>query len=615
MHQSAEQAAKLGREGKPESYYFPPQLNWTGNNFPHTFMGLEPGTTKEDIRKCLERWNEGDNGILDFSKAYRLKPGTGWLIPPCVLHAPGSLVTYEPQWGSDVFGMYQSMVEGRRVPWELLVKDVPEDKHHDLDYLVEQLDWEKNVDPEFKAHNYLEPIVHAGSEAEGLRRQVDRLRDRRRPASLQRPRADRLSRRLGHHQGRRRLRPGLHPGPGDDRQARDRHPGLHPLRRGDEGRGLRGRQEGQGRRDLQEHRHRAVRQPPLLRPGRPSERPGGRGSSQGALRDSTMSIATAETRSPPAGEQHFVLDGIGYDGYVAINDALGEGRRVRLIYVDGRLTFLTASRRHEWFAKRLAEIVKAVASATRDRWEDAGSATYRRRDREVGVEGDETFYLGAHAELMRGPVNIDLSTQPPPDLAIEVEVTHPADDALLRLRPARRARGLAVRRRGLDASRSAFGERTGPIERSNRGQPCPWLEAADVLDQLATRRRALGARWSAQLTEWVRVTILPPDGRGLRAMDDRSPPEPDDLPEDLLQPRQARATARRASALGVRRPSDPGRRFAASVPGRRASSGHVACLSLGCAWSPIIGPHPTFALDRGGLADLVGVIVGRRSGS
>jgi len=168
MHQNAEQAAKLGREGKPESYYFPPQLNWTGNNFPYTFMGLEPGTTKADLRRCLERWEEGDNGILDLSKAYRLKPGTGWLIPPCVLHAPGSLVTYEPQWGSDVFGMYQSMVEGRRVPWDLLVKDVPKEYHRDLDYIVDQLDWEKNVDPDFKAHNYLEPIVHAGSEAEGF---------------------------------------------------------------------------------------------------------------------------------------------------------------------------------------------------------------------------------------------------------------------------------------------------------------------------------------------------------------------------------------------------------------------------------------------------------------
>jgi hypothetical protein len=76
-----------------------------------------------------------------------------------VLHAPGSLCTYEPQWGSDVFGMYQSLVEGREVPWSLLVKDMPEEKHHDLDFIVGQLDWDKNVDTHFKAHNYLEPIV------------------------------------------------------------------------------------------------------------------------------------------------------------------------------------------------------------------------------------------------------------------------------------------------------------------------------------------------------------------------------------------------------------------------------------------------------------------------
>src|SRR5262245_29296802 len=165
MHQSNEQAALVGQQGKPESYYFPPQLNAVGNNFPYTFFGLEPGTSKEDIVRCLDRWNEGDNGILNFSKAYRLQPGTGWLVPPCVLHAPGSLVTYEPQWGSDVFGMYQSLVEGRPVPWSLLVKDVPPERHNDLDYLVNQLTWEANVDPNFKDHHYLESIVdHAGPE-------------------------------------------------------------------------------------------------------------------------------------------------------------------------------------------------------------------------------------------------------------------------------------------------------------------------------------------------------------------------------------------------------------------------------------------------------------------
>jgi hypothetical protein len=171
MHQNNKQATLVGQQGKPESYYFPPQLNATGNHFPYTFFGLEPGTTKQDVRRCLERWNEGDNGILNFSKAYRLQPGTGWLVPPCVLHAPGSLVTYEPQWGSDVFGMYQSLVEGRPVPWGLLVKDVPPDKHRDLDYLVEQLDWEQNVDPSFKDNHYLEPVPAADTAGAGY---VDR---------------------------------------------------------------------------------------------------------------------------------------------------------------------------------------------------------------------------------------------------------------------------------------------------------------------------------------------------------------------------------------------------------------------------------------------------------
>ncbi len=159
FHQSQKDAALVGQEGKPESYYFPPQYNNVDNNFCYTFMGLEPGTTKQDLRRCLENWNKGDNGVLDLSRAYRLQRGTGWLIPPGVLHAPGSLCTYEPQWGSDVFGMFQSVVEGRYVPWSLLVKDMPKEKHQDLDFIIGQLDWEKNVDMHFKESNFLEPIV------------------------------------------------------------------------------------------------------------------------------------------------------------------------------------------------------------------------------------------------------------------------------------------------------------------------------------------------------------------------------------------------------------------------------------------------------------------------
>ncbi len=117
MHQNDKQAKLTGQEGKPESYYFPPQLNAIGNNFPYTFFGLEPGTTKQEIVRCLDRWNEGDNGILNYSKAYRLQPGTGWLVPPCVLHAPGSLCHLRTAVGQRCFwhvSIY-ALVEGRAV--------------------------------------------------------------------------------------------------------------------------------------------------------------------------------------------------------------------------------------------------------------------------------------------------------------------------------------------------------------------------------------------------------------------------------------------------------------------------------------------------------------------
>jgi hypothetical protein len=158
MHQSDEFAKLVGQKGKPEAYYFPPQYNQIENNFPHTYMGLEPGTTKEQIRHCLEKWNQGDNGIIFHSRAYRLEPGAGWQINPGILHAPGSLVTYEPQVNSDVFAMFQSEVEGRIVGWELMTKDVKPEYHKDLDFLISMLDWEANVNPEFAKTNKTFPL-------------------------------------------------------------------------------------------------------------------------------------------------------------------------------------------------------------------------------------------------------------------------------------------------------------------------------------------------------------------------------------------------------------------------------------------------------------------------
>ena len=157
LHHTDEKAALVGMRGKPEAYYFPKQLNNKRGYFPYTFFGLNPGVTRQQVRDTLEQWHKGDNGILELSRAYKLVPGTGWDVPPGLLHAPGSFLTYEPQRASDVFAMFQSIVWDAYTPWELLVKNVPDDHKHDLDVIMSLIDWDLNVDPDLYANRYTPP--------------------------------------------------------------------------------------------------------------------------------------------------------------------------------------------------------------------------------------------------------------------------------------------------------------------------------------------------------------------------------------------------------------------------------------------------------------------------
>ena len=158
IHHMDRQAARVGMAGKPEMYFFPSQLNNHGGEFPFTFFGLNPGTKKEEVRQSLAAFTQGDNQILGLSRSYKLMLDTGWDVPPGVLHAPGSLCTYEPQFASDVFAMYQSVLyNGQCVGEELLWKNCPEEELGNFDYLVEMIDWDLNTDPEFYEHRFMPP--------------------------------------------------------------------------------------------------------------------------------------------------------------------------------------------------------------------------------------------------------------------------------------------------------------------------------------------------------------------------------------------------------------------------------------------------------------------------
>jgi Uma2 family endonuclease len=221
-----------------------------------------------------------------------------------------------------------------------------------------------------------------------------------------------------------------------------------------------------------------------------------------------MATATV-TRNPEAAtEQRLVFNEVEWGQYVAISDALPERRNARLIFSDGRLTFVTKSIFHEWFADCLGTFVLLVASGCGLECDSVGSTTFRRKSAGSGAEGDKTFYFGANAGRMRGRRNVDLSVDPPPDLAIEVEVTHSAEDAMLtwgrlgvpevwRFDAERRALSIWKRRKD------------GTYQRTRRSRYLPMIESAEVVEQLGTAEVVGMSRWTAGLVAWVRDVLVP----------------------------------------------------------------------------------------------------------
>lgn len=172
LHLSEASASLVGRMGKPEAYYFPPQLNNHPGLFPVTYFGYDPDVTKEQVRERLLQFESGDNRITELSRAHRIELGTGWYTPPGVVHAPGSYLTYEPQWNSDVNSVHENIVWGENYPYEFLVENCPKDQKRNIDYIMSLMDWEKNIDPHYKKNYFRPPIVCSHSDEQHIEKWI-----------------------------------------------------------------------------------------------------------------------------------------------------------------------------------------------------------------------------------------------------------------------------------------------------------------------------------------------------------------------------------------------------------------------------------------------------------
>lgn len=164
LHLGFEAAARVGKLGKPECYYFPKQLNNYFGECNYTYFGFDPDVSPDEIKDRIRRFSDDDTMITNLSRAYRIQLGTGWYTPPGVIHAPASVLTYEPQWNSDVNSVYENIVSGEVYPPEMLDEECPEGHKGDIDYIFSLLDWERNTDPHYRKHYFREPIVETAND-------------------------------------------------------------------------------------------------------------------------------------------------------------------------------------------------------------------------------------------------------------------------------------------------------------------------------------------------------------------------------------------------------------------------------------------------------------------
>ncbi len=221
----------------------------------------------------------------------------------------------------------------------------------------------------------------------------------------------------------------------------------------------------------------------------------------------TATLAPATTSAPE--DECFTLYGLNWSDYVTIDKILDDKSKARLLYLDGSLTFLSPAYIHETSEDFLDKILLAIVVGCEIEIRPLGSTTLRKEERLAGLEGDRVYWLRENAVLTADVKELDLTIHPPPDLAIEVENTSKATDAMAIY--ARMGVPEVWRhdvRRGTLGFWALGGDGTYAKITSSLG--FPFLTPEDVLSELKRAEESQSyLRWFAQLNDWVRDVIVP----------------------------------------------------------------------------------------------------------
>ena len=160
--------ARSGRTESPNRIISPCRTTTTGQTIRTPSSACGPERQRTRWPSACETSPKGDNKITNLSTGLRAwSRGRAGTFPRESFMPPGSLCTYEPQKASDIFAMYQSLTGDAIISEELLWKNTPPDKVGNIDYMIEVLDWEANVDPDFVAQPLHGAEAGQAAEADG----------------------------------------------------------------------------------------------------------------------------------------------------------------------------------------------------------------------------------------------------------------------------------------------------------------------------------------------------------------------------------------------------------------------------------------------------------------
>ena len=120
--------------------------------------------------------------------------------------------------------------------------------------------------------------------------------------------------------------------------------------------------------------------------------------------------------------QSLPLREVSWAEFEAILAELGQHRNTRIAYSNGLLEIMAPLPEHKYFKQSISIAIENIAEVLEQDYESYGSTTWRRQAEQAGLEADNCFYFQNEAQV-RGKLEFDLSQDPPPDLALEIDIT------------------------------------------------------------------------------------------------------------------------------------------------------------------------------------------------